>query len=188
MTSDELASAHGLERRSPASWWSCPTGCRPNTRSAIRPEGSGSCGTRRSSWGSHGRSGAAWTSSASPAPSPHGQRAPHRLGRCPDPHRSRLTLTAFVVVTCTLVGAHDQTKSAPASGECPAGLPSSIRRAKSVKQRHGEIHLDELSGKAQLGNAQERAGGGERRPKGRLGEPTPRCSENLPLVAPHVDH
>lgn len=89
---------------------------------------------------------------------------------------------------CTLVGARDQTKAAPAARECPAGLPSSIRRSKSVRQRHGEIHLDELSRKAQLGDAQERAGGGERRTQGRLGEPTPCGSENVPLIAPHVDH
>lgn len=78
--------------------------------------------------------------------------------------------------------------AAPASREGPAGLPSSIRRSTSVRQRHGEIHLDELSREAQLGDAQERAGGGERRAQGRLGEPTPCGSENVPLIAPHVDH
>lgn len=36
--------------------------------------------------------------------------------------------TSFVLVTCTLVGAHDQAKAAPTSGEPPGERPSSRRR------------------------------------------------------------
>ena len=43
---------------------------------------------------------------------------------------SRLTITAFVSVTCTLVGAHDQTEAARTSAELrkPASSSRSVRR------------------------------------------------------------
>jgi len=56
---------------------------------------------------------------------------------------SRLALTAFVLVTYTLVGAHDQTKATPASGESPGERTRSRRRSGSW---HHVRHDDQPKG------------------------------------------
>jgi hypothetical protein len=67
----------------------------------------------------------------------------------------------LVVVTCSLAGAHDQTKAARASAS-PAGVFQfktpfkDLTQGDPVRHCHGEIHLEELSGKAHPGNAHER--------------------------------
>jgi hypothetical protein len=128
-----------------------------------------------------------------------GPPLPHRTVRAQQRVREveqfvQLTLTACAVATCAL-GEHmirRRPPQRPANTQLGHPVRDIVREPVCEKaqsgQCHSEIHLDELSGKAQLGDAQERAGRGERRTQGRVGEPVPRSSENIPLVAPHVDH